>query len=67
LHGKRCAVFAPGDSFYEHFCGSVDVLEQKLKELGGELVVDGLKIDGDPDDSEEDIVEWVESIIKIIE
>lgn len=64
LGGKKFAVFAPGDSSYEHFCGSVDVLEDKMTELGGMKVVDGLKIDGEPGDYEEEISEWVESAAK---
>jgi len=64
LSGKKFAVFAPGDSSYEHFCGSVDFLEEKLKELGGEIIEDGLKVDGDPDDSESEIVEWSASLAK---
>lgn len=64
LSGKKFAVFAPGDSSYEHFCGSVDFLEEKLKELGGEIIEDGLKVDGDPDDSESEIVDWSSSLAK---
>jgi len=64
LSGKKFAVFAPGDSSYEHFCGSVDFLEEKLKELGGQIIEDGLKVDGDPDDSESEIVDWSSSLAK---
>ena len=64
LGGKKFAVFAPGDSSYEHFCGSVDFLEEKIKELGGEIIEEGLKIDGDPDDSQGDIVDWSASLAK---
>ncbi len=64
LSGKKFAVFAPGDSSYEHFCGSVDFLEKKLKELGGEIIEEGLKIDGDPDDSESEIMDWSASLAK---
>lgn len=66
LNGKKIAVFAPGDSSYEYFCGSVDMLEEKMEELGGKLVVDGLKVDGDPGDAEEEITEWAESIATAI-
>ena len=64
LSGKKFAVFAPGDSTYEHFCGSVDFLEEKIKELGGEIIEAGLKIDGDPDDSEDEIVDWSAGLAK---
>ena len=58
LHGKKIGIFAPGDSSYEHFCGSVDLLENRMNEFGGELAVDGLKVDGDPADSGEEIRQW---------
>ena len=64
LGGKKFAVFAPGDSSYEHFCGSVDFLEEKLKELGGKIVQDGLKVDGDPDDSETETMQWSANLAK---
>jgi flavodoxin short chain len=66
LNGKKFAVFAPGDSSYEHFCGSVDMLEEKMDELGGKMAVDGLKIDGDPGDAQDEILEWSEAIAAAI-
>ena len=66
LGGKKYAVFAPGDSSYEHFCGSVDLLEDRMQELGGQLVAPGLKIDGDPDDYIDDIDEWSGELAKNI-
>ncbi len=65
LNGKPFAVFAPGDTSYEHFCGSVDMLEEKFEEMGGKLVNDGLKIDGDPGDAEDEIASWVGSVAKL--
>ncbi len=62
LKNKKFAVFAPGDSSYEHFCGSVNMLEEKMLECNGKMVVDGLKIDGDPRGSKEEIVEWTKSL-----
>jgi len=66
LDGKPFAVFAPGDSTYEHFCGSVDMLEEKMGELGGKLVTDGLKIDGDPGDAIGEIADWTKSITSLL-
>ncbi len=63
LDGKKCAVFAPGDSAYEYYCGSVDMLEERLEELGGKLVASGLKIDGDPDDFEDETAEWAKAVV----
>lgn len=62
LKDKKVAVFGCGDSSYTHFCGAVDAIEQKAEELGAELVASGLKIDGDPDDAEEDIQAWANSV-----
>jgi flavodoxin I len=36
LNGKKIAVFGRGDSSYPHFCGAVDAIEEKNRELGGE-------------------------------
>ena len=47
LVGKKAAVFGPGDSanFPDAFCESVDVLEERLKQCGAEIVTRALKID----------------------
>ena len=66
LEGKPFAVFAPGDTSYEHFCGSVDLLEEKMTELGGKQVTYGLKVDGDPGDAIGEIAAWVESIVGLL-
>jgi flavodoxin short chain len=67
LNGKPFAVFAPGDSSYEYFCGSVDMLEDKLKEFGGKAVAQGLKIDGDPGEAKDEIVSWAASISSAVQ
>jgi flavodoxin short chain len=66
LSGKKFAVFAPGDSSYEYFCGSVDMLEEKMESLGAEMVNNGLKIDGDPGDYDDEIAEWTSSIVSAL-
>ena len=62
LAGKKMAMFGCGDSTYTHFCGAVDALEQKAESLGAELVASGLKIDGDPDDMEQEIMDWARGV-----
>ena len=62
--GKRFAVFGCGDSTYDYFCGAVDAIEERITAKGGTLVVEGLKIDGDPETDE--IREWTESIVSTI-
>ncbi|MBS4172808.1 flavodoxin [Bacillus sp. FJAT-49736] len=55
LAGKITAVFGSGDTFYEDtFCVAVDLITEKLHELGAKVVLDGLKIDLVPDGEDED-------------
>ncbi|MFC1626586.1 flavodoxin domain-containing protein [Patescibacteria group bacterium] len=46
LEGKKFAVFGLGDSSYTHFCGAVNHLEDLIKTVKGNLIVESLKIDG---------------------
>jgi flavodoxin short chain len=62
LSGRKAAVFGCGDSSYTYFCGAVDAIEDKIKELGGDLIVEGLRIDGDPDEFEDEILSWADSV-----
>jgi flavodoxin short chain len=59
---KKTAVFGCGDSSYTYFCGAVDAIEDKVKQLGGKLIAEGLKIDGDPDDNLDEIKSWANKI-----
>lgn len=52
LTGKMAAVFGSGDTSYEHFCKAVDILSEKLTELGAILTQEGLKIELAPEDEE---------------
>ncbi len=61
LSGKKFAIFGCGDSAYTYFCGAVDVIEERISILGGTLVCDSLRIDGEPET--EEIHEWTEEII----
>lgn len=62
LNGKRAAVFGCGDSSYEYFCGAVDAIEEKVKKIGGVLIAESLKIDGDPSDAKDEIIEWATTV-----
>nr|WP_320193082.1 flavodoxin [uncultured Desulfobacter sp.] len=64
LTGKKFAVFGCGDSSYEYFCGAVDALEERLVKLGGTLVCESLRIDGEPEESE--INEWTQDVINAL-
>ncbi|MDL2269671.1 flavodoxin [Desulfosarcina sp. OttesenSCG-928-A07] len=66
IKNKRIGVFGCGDSTYTYFCGAVDAIEEKVRELSGHLVVDGLKIDGDPTDAKGDIQHWSDSVASFL-
>jgi flavodoxin I len=55
LAGKVTAVFGSCDSAYEHYGGAVDILSEKLLALGGEVVLNGLKIEHAPDEFEKEL------------
>lgn len=55
LEGKNFAVFGSGDTMYPIFCGAVDVLEEKIKEKNGNLLLEGLKIELSPEDDEDGV------------
>ena len=60
LSGKSFALFGCGDSAFEHFCGAVDAIEEQVDRLGGTLLLEPLKIDGDPDDGQ--LQEWMDEL-----
>jgi flavodoxin I len=45
LTGKAAAAFGSCDSSYEHWGRAVEILTEKLVELGADVVLDGLKIE----------------------
>lgn len=50
LSRKFVAVFGSGDTGYEYFCGAVDTLEEGVKNAGGSIVQESLKVDIFPED-----------------
>lgn len=64
--GVKTAVFGCGDEDYEYFCGAVDAIGGKLKELGANVVCEGLKINGDPGDSAGSIEAWARKAIAAV-
>jgi flavodoxin I len=67
LEGKKAAVFGAGDSksYPRSFCKAVDILQNKLKSCGAEIILPGLKVDGDAASYQDDIVKWAERIAEI--
>jgi flavodoxin short chain len=62
LKDKKVAVFGCGDSSYTHFCGAVDQLQEKVEGMGGKVINDPLKIDGDPGDAASDVESWAQEV-----
>lgn len=62
IKDKKIALFGCGDSSYEYFCGAVDELESKMDELEANVVNISLRIDGDPEDVDSEVVEWAEEV-----
>jgi flavodoxin I len=60
LKGKKAAVFGSGDkeSYPDSFCRAVDILENKLKERGAQIVIEGLRVDGDIEPAMVDAEYW---------
>ena len=66
LTGKKAAVFGPGDkeSYPDTYCEAVNILEDKLKKYGAEIIVKSFKIDGDIEPVMEVAESWGEEIVK---
>lgn len=54
LSGKQAAVFGSGDTSYPDYCGAVDIIEKKLKELGAEIIAESLKFEYNASDEEKE-------------
>lgn len=63
VSGKKVACFASGDSSFEHFCGAVDVIENRLAGLGAVVVEEGLKVEGDYSGNRDDVDAWCDRVI----
>ncbi len=64
LKGKKVAAFASGDTSYEHFGGAVEVIEDRAREVGAEVVAGGLKVEGDAGAAPADITEFVNDVAR---
>ncbi|NIK78123.1 flavodoxin I [Paenibacillus castaneae] len=54
LSGKKAAVFGSGDTSYPIYCGAVDIVEAKLKEVGAEIVCECIKFEYNPTETEKE-------------
>lgn len=53
LTGRKAAVFGSGDTFYDHFCASVDIIREELVKRGAEVIDEGLKVELNPNKEEQ--------------
>ena len=58
LDGKKAAAFGPGDSSYDMFCEAVNLIENRLKECGADVMTPSLKVDGDVEAAEDQARQW---------
>jgi flavodoxin I len=61
--GHKCACFATGDSSFTYFCGAADTIEKRLEELGGQLIMDSLKIEGSPSPNDKEVQRWLDELV----
>lgn len=68
LAGSKAAVFGSGDTGYAEYCVAVDILGDKLKARGAEIVLEGLKMELCPS-AEEKLVcrQFGESLVRSIQ
>ncbi len=68
LSGKKVAIFGLGDSNYPDFCEAANILEEKVSAMKGELAVDTLRIDGFPDEPENEtkVEAWAAELSKAV-
>lgn len=64
LTGKKIAAFGLGDTNYPEFCKSAGILQDTFAKLGCQAIVEPLKIDGFPDEQENEqkIEQWCAQI-----
>ncbi|MEK7074073.1 MAG: flavodoxin domain-containing protein [Patescibacteria group bacterium] len=68
LADKKTAVFGLGDISYPHFCGAVDVIEDKFSELSITPIVESLCVDRfySLADNEQKVKSWAENLAKVM-
>ena len=64
LKGRKVAAFASGDREYEHFCGAVNAIEERAKDLGATIIAEGLKMEGDAMNDPDAVASFAEDVLK---
>jgi len=58
LRGHYCAAFGAGSSRFRFFCEAVNILEAKLRSLGGRMLLPSLRVNEMAGQMEEESREW---------
>ncbi|WP_028972544.1 flavodoxin domain-containing protein [Spirochaeta cellobiosiphila] len=66
LTGKWAACFGAGNKSFAMFCGAVDILENRVKNNGGKLLSQSLKVDSRIDDAVEEATIWAKEVAQEI-
>ncbi|MCB1219759.1 MAG: flavodoxin domain-containing protein [Planctomycetales bacterium] len=62
LSGKLAAAFGPGDSAWPDFCTAVEMLEERLRHCGAELVIENHMVDGIVEEHEDETLDWTKRL-----
>jgi flavodoxin I len=64
FEGKKLAVFGCGDfdSFEDVFCEATELIRERAVECGATIVSNNLKINGDPEDNESEIINFAKAL-----
>lgn len=66
LDGHRYVLFGCGDKSYQYFCGALTVIEEFVKNHGGQIIAEPLKINqyyfNDPDHIHAQIDQWLSEV-----
>ncbi len=64
LSNRKVAAFASGDQSYPNFCGAVDAIESRARELGATIIAEGLKMEGDASADPDAVTSFAQAVIK---
>lgn len=67
LSGKNVAVFGSGDEGYENFCKAVDSVQERAREKGAFIALEGLKFNLAPHASSDAIRSWAKQAADFLE
>ncbi|MCH7472457.1 flavodoxin domain-containing protein [bacterium] len=62
LSHKKAQAFGPGDTAWPDFCVAVDMLEERLRECGAEMIGEKFTIDGVVEDFEQETINWAKTL-----